>query len=409
MKKGALILLLLTFYATAQVSFTREKKYLLKSYLLKVGPFYLAPSLFLRNLGYDDNIYYYEREKTPDWTADIGVNFKIFSIFKNRLILVVEEQPVYVFYLNHEEERTINNYLNVRLITYVNVFTLSASYRNIYARERPTSEFGHRARRYADEYRFTVDYKPFSPFSISTYYVYRKINYEDERYLFTFNLKKYLNRQEKQFGLSLYKRIFTRTYVFLDFSLIQHDFEFKELGRDSTTRMISAGLILPEIGPIRGRFSYGYKELVPVDKDKPSYRGPYGRAQLEFRMLRRIRLRLDYLRDTFFSFWGYSTFFIEERIGGGIDLYFTKRLKLGTDLYRGRMKFPVYQLYTTDEGELIEKPRLDEFSNMSFYIAFRLLENFGIGISYNFLYIDSSLDFFDRKRSFIGGYLTHDF
>ncbi len=409
MKKLLCFLFLFCCFLKAQTSFFKEKDQLLKHYFLKIGPFYLAPALLIKDLGYDYNIYYFEKDKTPDWTADLGINLRVFSIVKNRLILQVDEQPVYVFYLRHEDERTFNNYFTARAITYVNVFTISASYRNINARERPTWEFGPRARRHLDEVKITLDYNPFSPFSISGYYTRRKINYEDERYLATYNLKKALNRTEDQFGIKLLKKVFTRTFIFLEFSRTRYQFEYEEMGRNSDGKAASVGVVLPEIGPVRGTFQYGYKELIPEDPEKTQYKGPFGNAQIVVTLARRIKLRFEYLRDTFFSFWGNSVFFDENRAGGTLELYLSRNFKVGTSYSAGKMEFPAFRAYYDDEGNLIKETREDIFKNFSVFMAFRVFRTIGVGLSYSTLKIDSTLSHLNRERTFIGGFLTHEF
>jgi hypothetical protein len=77
----------------------------------RVGPFGIAPTIQLRNIGYDTNVYGQREEDDPigDHTATLSPQAKIYLLFRKWLIFSFSENPEYVYFFNEKSERGLNH------------------------------------------------------------------------------------------------------------------------------------------------------------------------------------------------------------------------------------------------------------------------------------------------------------
>ena len=66
----------------------------------QVGPFRLYPTIRIREIGYDDNVYRQEEsdEIISDFTATFSPEAEVFVLYKDWLILYLKENPEYVYF-----------------------------------------------------------------------------------------------------------------------------------------------------------------------------------------------------------------------------------------------------------------------------------------------------------------------
>jgi hypothetical protein len=102
-------LLILSVAVVHAEDFFKIKKQLIEEAQLKIFTLYITPALTIGNVGHNTNIYAYQDEARPDWTADVGISLRTASIMKDRLILMITEHPYYSFYLKNKQEEAFNN------------------------------------------------------------------------------------------------------------------------------------------------------------------------------------------------------------------------------------------------------------------------------------------------------------
>jgi hypothetical protein len=407
------ILTSVSAYGQSYQSFQSSKEEITKKIKYKIGPFRILPTVQFKNIGYDSNVYYQHEEDDPvsDFTATFSPKVEVYFLFRNYLILSLTENPEYVYYFEQEKERRLNNTVFPEFkFLFLNRFVLSGKYFHSNLRRRASSEFDVRANEKISSYSGRLFYETARKTSFGLFGFTRKIRYEDvispdeEIYL-----SRDLNRRERGGNIELYYRIFSKSFLFFTAGYTDYEFEYAQSSwRDSYSYQIYTGIRFPLLGKIRGILSLGYKKLIPREENRTGFSGLVGNTGLNFRLWR-FGFSLSYSRDCHFSYWTNNIFFNEDRYGSGISYYLTRFLRVDYGLNYARTHYPVPMSVRMPDGSYEEIIRNDRYRNHSVGLVFRIIENTGIGIMVNFWERESNYYRENRKKLFIGGYVTYEF
>jgi hypothetical protein len=410
-----LMFLLVSIYSNGQgyQEVKQELDQIVKQTRWRIGPFRLFPTVNFRNIGYDNNVYNQRDVDNPisDYTITFSPQVKVYLLYRNFLILTLTEEAEYVYYFNQKGERGWNNSISPEFkFLFLNRFVLSGRYSYENRRWRPSSEFDERANELRESYRGSLFYETARRTSLRISASLEKISYEDittpgeEIYL-----SRELNREERSGNLEFYYKVFSESLFFLGGGYTEYKFaHIQSRWRDSYSYQAYSGTRFPLLGRIRGTVSLGYKKLLPRTGEKEGFSGLIGNTSLDFRV-RRFRLRVQYNRDCYFSYWTDSTYFIEDRYGAGISFYLTKFLRLDYNFSYGEATYPELMLLQMPDGRYEEIKRKDIYRVHRAGFVFRIIRNAGIGLMFNFWERESNYYWASRNRGFISGYVTYEF
>lgn len=375
------------------------KERIIRDAWIKKFSLYISPTLSIDNLGYSSNIYSYQDIGEPDWTADVGINFSAAAIFKDRFIFVIDEFPYYSFYVKNKKEEAFNNKFQFTVYTHVGRFNLKYKFNQNYIRVQPNNEFGIRTRIREQNHAVSIDYGRHDRFYINIYAEQNQKEYTDERYLEEYDLY-HLDREDTLLGISLNKRIFSRTRLSLNYEYYEYRF-LQAADKDGIGGKLSLGIDFPEISRIKGSLRYGWKSFFPKSPAYTDYSKPFGSGTLSIKILRRFQFHFNYLVDNFFSFWNPNQYFDERSFEVGAEFYLSRRIKIGYWYHSGYLSFK-------NLADGIET-RKDDFYSSRFSIGFRLFKKIGFALNYTIYRADSNQLDFTRSYDFIGGSIIHEF
>lgn len=400
-------------YGQSYRTFRWEMEQIIEQTKLHIGPFRIYPTLQLKDIGYDDNVYYQREDDEPvsDFTSTISPILRVNLIYRNSLILSLTENPEYVFYFKQKRERRWNNTLTPEFrLLILKRFVLSGSYSYSNRRWRATSEFDIRANELRESLEGSLFYETARGTSFGISASLQKISYEDitlpgqEIYL-----SRFLNREERGGNLEFYYRFFSELFFFIKTGYTEYNFEDPtSQWRNSQSYQALAGIRFPLMSRLRGTFSLGYKRLVPQREDKKTFSGLFGNTSLDFR-IGRFNFNVSYNRNNYFSYWTESVYFIDDSYGAGISFYLTSFLRLDYYYLYGMSRYPELTTVFFPEKGFKELKRKDNYQTHRMGLVFRVIRNTGIGIMANFWERSSNYYFENRKRTFIGGYVTYAF
>jgi hypothetical protein len=419
MKKFSILLLLLAFLFTtltfgqSYVTFKYEREQIVNNTKFKMGPFRIYPSIQLRDIGYDNNVYGERDADDPvsDYTATISPRARAALLFRNFFIFSITENPEYVYFFQQKGERGWNNILSLELkLLILNRFVLTGNFLNSDRRYRITREFNVRANAIEKEYigRFFYETARLTSFGISG--SINRISFEDitlpgEEIL----LSRLLNREERSGNFEFYYRILSESFFFLNGGYTEYNFEhITSQWRNSYSYQVYSGIRFPLTGRVRGALALGYKRLMPKKLVKKGFSGIVGNTNLDFR-IRRFGFRLQYDRDCLFSTWSDSVFFLENRYGMGISFYLTQFLRLDYDFSYATGSYPELTTIRFPDESYGQIERKDSYHVHTAGIVFRIVRNIGIGITTVYWDRKSNVPGEERQRWFIGAYMTYDF
>lgn len=394
--------LILWFLAITPVhaeDFFKVKQQIIRDAWLKLFSLYISPTLSLTNIGYNSNIYSYQEIEEPDWTADAGINLGIAAILKDRFIFIINEFPYYSLYLKNKDEEAFNNKFQFAVYTHLGRFNLHYKINQNYIRERPNNEFGARTRQRERNQEVSIDYGRYDRFYINLYAARNQREHTDEQYLQDYDLSR-LDREETTLGISLNKRIFSRTRLSLRFEYYDTHF-LNASEKDGIGGKLSMGIDFPEISSITGSMRFGWNSFLPKNPEYSDYLKPFGSGSLNIRMLKRLKFHFNYLVASFFSFWRENQYFDERSGAAGVEYYLSGRLKIGYDYRAGNL----YYKNLTDGN----KTRADDFFASSVSMGVRLYKKMGIALTYTIYRLNSTQLDFTRRYNLIGGSIIHEF
>lgn len=409
-----LLLIGISAFGQSYQTFRSERKRIKEEAKFKIGPFRIFPTIRFRNIGYDDNVYYQREEANPtsDFTGTFSPEVKVYLLLGNKLILSITENPEYVYFLKQKRERRFNNRLLPGFkFLFLNRFVISGDYSWSSRRWRASSEFDVRANVKSKIYNGRLFYETARRTSFGFSGSIRKIEYEDitipgeEIWL-----SRALNREEKSGHIEFYYSILKKKGTFfMRGGYTVYKFEHVQTGwRDSYSYQAYSGISFPLLGRVRGTLSLGYKKLIPKEKEKKGFSGLVGNTSLSFRLLY-FKFRLNYNRDTHFSYWTNNIFFNEDRYGGGVSFYFTKFMRVDYNFSYAEAHYPEPGLFRMPDGSYEEIKRKDIYRTHMIGLVFRIIKDTGVGVMVNFWERESNYYWENRNRSFIGGYLTYEF
>jgi len=374
----------------------------------------IYPTLGLKDIGYDSNVYYQRREENPisDFRGTISPGAKIYFLFRRFLIFSLTENPEYVYYVKQKKERGWNNTFSPELkLLLLNRFVLGGSYLNRRRRYRVTPEFNVRVNEYRHGLNGSLFYETARNTSIGITASSEDISYEDIKLKGQeFYFSRLLNRKEQEANLEFYYRIFSESFFFLKGGY--KDYIFKHPSsrwRDAHSYQAYTGLRFPLLGRIRGGLSVGYKKFAPEVKSKKGFSGLVGDTSLDFRIAR-FFFRLRFVRDCYFSYWTENIIFVEDLVGSGISFYLTRFLRLDYDFKYGEANYPEVVLLRRPENGVYEEIKRKDFYHIhTAGFVFRIIRNTGVGLRINYWKRDSNYYWASRDRWFVGGYVTYEF
>jgi len=371
---------------------------------LEIGPIRIKTLLLLDNVGYDSNVYRKSYDPVQDYTFTLGPEFCLYWPIKKKVIFEIYYSPRYVYFKKTKRERTWNNYFNGKVHFVFNrvLFTLGKGYS--VAREIWNTEIDIRPQRKEDSYYGSFLWQITK--KTSFYLRFRRAEYDYEDLSFErFNIRDELNREENYVNFTAYYQLSYRTGLFLDLEYGYFDFDDPSNIRDSKSYAVFGGFEFSPLGVARGIIKLGYKGFYSLSAGGKDYQGVVGDTSVSVKLLKPLNIRASYRRDIEFSVWYGNPYFIENRYGGGVSVYLLKNVRLDYDYSLGRNQYPE----VIRVGERSGDKRRDDYGIHSVGIYFRLKRNTGLGVVASRWIRDSSLDWLDGKRDFVGVNLTYDF
>ncbi len=399
--------------AQSYQNFSDEYQRILTRTRWKLGPFRIYPTITIRDVGFDDNLYFGSDSGEPkkDFTATLSPEVRAYWPLRNTLILYARENPEYAYYQKESYQRSFTNGYGAGFrALFLRRFVLSADAGDDRHRRRISSEFQipatDRVRSLAAGLAFETARKT----SIGISGAVRKISYDeilispDEA-----PVAQLLDREERELAAEAYYQLFTDGFLFFRGEVQEYKFVDNAAGwRDAMATGIRAGFRFPLLGRIRGLLNLGYKTFDPKTAGEPVFRGLVGNTGLDLRT-GRLAVRLQFARDLVFSTYAQIFYYVEDSVRLGGSVYLTSFLKIDYDFARGRADYSARSAAFGEEAAASPDDREDRHRLHSVGLIFRVFRTAGLGLSWNAERWTSGLSNFDRTRNFVGLVLQQSF
>jgi hypothetical protein len=380
---------------------------------LRFGPLRFLPSIQIRDVGYDNNVFYRNAGETRigDYTGAISPVIKAYLPVGNSLILSFKENPEYMFYLREKGLRTFTNSFSPAFrLNLLKRFTLSGDYHFEKHQRRAYSEFTGNVtdtvKGYSASFFFETPRGSALGFSGKVdRFGYVDMAFPDQ----ILGLSRALNRKESTGNAELYYRAFSESDMFFIFGHTKYEFDDPEFWvRNAHSYQASWGIRFPLMGRARGKLSLGYKNFIPELEGRKRFSGLIADSSVDIK-LGRFDVRLGLNRNTVFSYLEGSYYYIDSRANAGLSLYLTRLFRLDYDYQAGGMKYPEPFEVQVPGGPPDLIMRKDTYGMHSAGLTVRLFRTTGLSLSYNVFERKSNTPGFDIRRNFVGLSLTQGF
>jgi hypothetical protein len=410
---AAAVLLLAAGTASAQsyVAFQDEWESIVRRAPWTLGPFRLFPAFSLRNVGYDDNIYF-ENAPRADYTGTFSPELKAYLPIGGTILLSVSDNPEYTYYVKNRARREFTNSVGLGLkALLLSRFVLTGEYQDFAHRRQLSPEIGILVTDLGRAWTAGLHYETASQSAIGLTAFRNELSYES----LTLDpegvpLSQALNRTESGGRAEIYYRAFYKGYLFLGAGLTEYRFQSPDMAwRNSTGRFVTVGARFPVGGSLEGTINFGFKQVKPRAESQAVFSGFVGSADLAAR-LGRLGLRARFVRDNVFSTFADVLYFVDTTGGGGVSFYITDFLRLDYDFDVGTSDYPASLPGEEPEaGAAMNASRTDRRLNHAAGFVIRILRTAGLGLTWNSAHWTSTIPGWDRRRSFVGAYLTYRF
>jgi hypothetical protein len=307
---------------------------------LRVGPFQVAPTIQIRDVGFDSNVYNDGREvsdftftATPTFLATAGTRHAKF---------VIRSSTDLVYFANETTERSVNQtlYGEGRLLLHRLFMFTGLGYLN--TRQRPNEEIDARSRRVTQSAEVGVGaqigarlvaqvagrYEPtrFDPHSI----------YE-ERYL-----ADALDRSTRSVAGTLEFRATPLTTFAATVDASHTSFDRAPV-RDADSERILAGVDLAPRALLAGSVRVGYQRFHPLSALLPQFTGPVGSGAVTYNLRESLQVGGSFIRSIEFSYLQEAPFYVHEGYGMSIRRQLVSRwdVQLEGARFWNRYQWPV--------------------------------------------------------------------
>jgi hypothetical protein len=264
------------------------------------GPLTLAPSLVIKDMGIDDNVFNEAADPKSDFTFTLipkaNVAFRV-----RRLRLAYATSVDYVYYDRYDSEGGTNVASEVRADLDLGRLRPYASFTGTNTRSRLNSEVDARARHHDKTYTAGITLHVASRTNLLLNARHGTIQYEQDSIFRGIPLQESfdgrLDRIEGGFGIEL-------TPITTYSVIVQREQQRFDLSpsRNSNSWRVSPTLTFSPSGLLTGNASFGYRHFDAVDPTLPDYSGFVASATVGATIYSRHQLQGTYLRDVQYSY-----------------------------------------------------------------------------------------------------------
>ena len=293
---------------------------------VRVGPVSVRPSLIIRDVGVDSNVFNESGNPQQDFSLTAGAKMDV-GMRLNRVVATYTTKFEYMYFQDFESERGSNrgsegrvDFLLGRVRPYV-VGSLVDSH------ERPNTEIDARAHRRESGYGAGVGVLLFAHTSLTASYRRSAATYSDDELFDGVRLADVLNTETETVTGGLEFELTPLTS--LSVNVEQADDRFtRSPDRDAQTRRYGAMLTFQPAALISGRVQLAYRDFQPRSTETPEMSGLAAAVALSYAFRDHTRLNVTFDHDIRYSFAELTPYYLStagrltvtQRLFGPVDV-----------------------------------------------------------------------------------------
>lgn len=346
---------------------------------MRLGPFYVTPTIVVKNLGIDTNVFNTVDDPKSDFTATAGPNVEVFVPIWLAGVSV-ESVTDFVYFHSFESERSVNTDLRVRGEVPLRRMTLFAENSYLNTKERTSFEIDLRSRRVQNQFEVGVDVALARKLNLSVSGRQSAFEYDADAFFEGSNLAEVLNRHARTAAVSLRYRLTPLTMIVLTGEATETRFRLSPK-RDSDSVSVVPGVEFNPRGLISGSGHVGFRHFAGIGSFLPDFTGLVASVDLSYRLLGSMSVGFTADRGVEYSFEPTEPYYVATSYGGSVRQQVIGRFEVGVGVRQYNYQ---YRESVADTGQARTGGRTDTIRNYSLSLGYRLnLESsFDVNVSY---------------------------
>jgi hypothetical protein len=374
---------------------------------VQAGPFYATPTVHLKELGLDSNVFNEAGEQKSDFTVTVMPKADVWVPVAQRALLKATVATDLVWYATYDAERAIEPQLTTRGEVYLQRITLFGENAYVNSRQRPNHEIDVRSRHVEDSTAAGVQVALTPSFAIEVAGRQSRTRYDADAIFDGTRLERTLNRDTRGVEITARHRLTPLTSLAVRFDTLRDEFVFAPI-RDAESYRIMPGIEFKPAALITGSAHVGFRKFTPLARDVLSdYSGLVARLGLSYTLLGSTSFAVTYRRDLTYSYEELQPFFVENSVGASIRRALGRRFDVLVSADRHAYE---YRDALTAELPIAALPRVDVTWNYAASLGYRLGRDARVGFGVSYWERDSSTkQFRDYDNLRIGSSLSYGF
>jgi hypothetical protein len=385
MRATILLLFVLTpALSFAQASSSQEIDEVRRDARMHLGPLYVTPSVALKELGIDSNVFNTAGEQKSDFTITVAPTANVWVPVARRALFRATAAADLVWYAQYETERSVDPQLTGRGEVYFNRLTLFAENAYLNTRQRANFEIDLRSRHLENNLLAGGELQLTPKFSVEIAGRRYDTRYDADSELDGTSLQRTLNRKTTGVQARVRHRLTPLTTVGVRYDNLRDTFEFSP-ARDSKSFRVMPGVEFKPRALISGTAYVGYRKFTPSETEVlPDFSGLVAELGLSYTMLGSTTFGVSYRRDLTYSYEEAQPFFVGNSLGASVRRALGRRFDLL--LSADRHKYAYRDLLVTLPvlTPLPPQERIDITWNYAGSVGYRIGREgrIGLGLSY---------------------------
>jgi hypothetical protein len=366
--------------ALAQSSSPEEIDEVRKNARVHVGPFYLTPSVQLKELGVDSNVFNAAGQQKSDFTVTFGPKLNMWVPVARRALFTSSAATDIVWYAEYTSERSIDPQFHARGEVYLQRITLFGENTFLNTRQRPNYEIDLRSRHVENNALAGIEVALTPKLSIEAAGRRFDTRYDADAQFDGTSLQETLNRKTTGVVVTARHKATVLTTLAMRYENLLDTFEYSPT-RDSRSYRVMPGVEFKPRALINGSAYVGYRAFTPEAANVlPEFSGLVAHLGLSYTILGSTTVGVTYRRDLTYSYEAEQPFFIDGSVGASLRRALGARFDVLVSA--DRHKYAYEDLLTSDAVLLPQ--RIDTTWNYAASIGYRLRDTgrIGLGVSY---------------------------
>ena len=283
---------------------------------VRIGPFYLHPTVAITDVGVDRNVFNDETEPREDFTATVTPALD-YGLRAGPARLSIRTVASYVWYQELTEERHVNILWRSEFELRFNRVRPFALVEFTRTRARQGDEIDIRARRSTPGYGAGVEVRVATRSWLGVDYRRVETTFDDGQIFEGVDLGRALDSVTETLGASLRVELTPLTTFVLMTQTQKFRFD-RSTFRDADSYLVRPTLSFNPDALVSGSASVGFRDLRSRQPGVPDYRGLVASVDVSWTPLPSTRLGASVSRDTVFSFEDHYSFYVSS--GGSVTL-----------------------------------------------------------------------------------------